>query len=295
MRITNNHIVILLFMLLVSMTGCIPKPIDIKVEPAPPKLVISSQVIPERVMIVSVTKSFSALAINANEDTVTNDFLKKLLVEHAFVTVSYNNRTDTLEKVASGIYASVNTLQEYFQTYTVFVHDSTTGMEVTASTEMLPQVSFDTIVPEVHRYSSSDDRVKINYSFTDPNGDNWYAINIVKKNNDSSSAGFDVNNFFKIGANVTTQTILISDKTFEGPAYRDTVLVEEVTGSDSIVVTISNISQGYFQFLDAQSKSQGLLSSITQEPINRPSNVAGGYGYFNAHFPDIKYFDLNDY
>jgi hypothetical protein len=41
--------------------GCVPKPIDIDVKAADPKLVLASQVIPNQIMIVSLTRSFSAL------------------------------------------------------------------------------------------------------------------------------------------------------------------------------------------------------------------------------------------
>lgn len=38
-----------------------------------------------------------------------------------------------------------------------------------------------------------------------------------------------------------------------------------------------------------------LLTQITKEPLSLPTNVEGGLGFFNTHFPDLHFFDLNEF
>lgn len=284
-----------LMLLPLVMTACVPKPIDIDVDPAEPEIVIASQVIPNRAMVVAVTRSFSALAIDVeNGDSVSNDFISDLLVEHAKVTVSFAGVTEELFRLAPGIYASINTLQFPNELYALHVYDSTTGKTVTSNTLMLPYIGFDSLVPIVDR-TVGDTSIQLEYTITDPPGDNWYVINVVKQGDANSSAGIDINSFFSAGLNVITQTRLISDQEFSGETISEKFDLFEVNAEDSIVVTISNVSREYFDYLQASERAQGLLSSITQEPINRPTNVQDGLGFFNAHFPDIRYFDLKEW
>lgn len=281
--------------LLLTLTACVPRPIDIDVAPAESQIVIASQVIPDRALVVAVTRSFSALAIDVeNGDSVSNDFLSDLLVEHARVTVSFAGVTEELFRLGPGVYASINTLQFPNEVYALQVYDSTTDQTVTSNTLMLPFVGFDTLRPIVDR-TVGDTSIQLEYSITDPPGDNWYAINVVKQGDANSNAGIDINSFFSAGLNVITQTRLVSDKAFSGNTISEKFDLLEVNAEDSIVVTISNISREYFDYLQASERAQGLLSSITQEPINRPTNIRDGLGFFNAHFPDIRYFDLKEW
>lgn len=102
-------------------------------------------------------------------------------------------------------------------------------------------------------------------------------------------------NYFENGKNITLQTILVSDKEFGG-TYSNKVKLLGVTAQDSIVVTLSNINEQYFNYLKIRSSNGGnILNQLNMEPISHPSNITNGYGFFNAHFPDIKYFDLSQY
>jgi hypothetical protein len=44
-----------------TLYSCEPKPIDIDVKPAEARLVVSSQIVPQKNMIIALTKSFSPL------------------------------------------------------------------------------------------------------------------------------------------------------------------------------------------------------------------------------------------
>lgn len=275
--------------------SCRPKEIDIDVSPPEPKLVVSSQIIPYQTMLVSLTKSFSALAEPTQNDTVTATFLEDVLVEDATVTVSYLGITDTLEMIAPGVYGSVTTLQEEYGTYTLNADDRK-GMKITASSVLLPKVSFDTVYPILTK-NSSDTIVEIEYSFSDiPLVDNWYVVNYYSKiSTDTSRINLDINYFFGRGNNLLVEFDLLNDQTFSGEKYFSKKKLMIVRPTDTIAVTLSNISEGYFKFLNAYKKSSNLFNQLTGEPIDFPSNVQNGYGYFNTHYPDVRTFDLNTY
>ena len=53
--------------------------------------------------------------------------------------------------------------------------------------------------------------------------------------------------------------------------------------------------ESYYEFLKKREKGGNVFTELTNEPINYPSNVKGGFGFFNTHFPDVEYFDLNEF
>lgn len=282
----------------VAFYSCQPKPLDIDVEPAQPKLVVASQLIPNKIMIVMVTRSFSALKGKGAQDadTVSQDFLDEILVKNALVTVSYFGNTDTLYMLSPGVYASINTLQYTYGVYTLHVNDADAGLEVTSSTTLLPKVSFDTVYPVVIK-NPGDTVVDISYQLTDnTNEENYYVVNYIKKVNAQNSPGIDINQVFSLGSNYFQSYFdLLSDASFTDGKYSTQKHLETVTHQDSIAVMVSNISKGYYDFLSSYKRSGSFVNLLTGEPINYPTNVEGGYGYFNAHYPNTHYFDLKNY
>jgi hypothetical protein len=283
---------ILLFTL---MYGCTPKPIDLELEAHVSRLVISSQIIPKTRMFVSLTKSFSALSNSTVNDTVSSDFLNSILVSNAFVTVSYLNKIDTLSMVAPGIYASDSVLQFDYGRYMLYAMDPSSGLVVTSSSTLLPIVKFDSIVPRVDK-TMKDTAISVNYSFTDiPGIDNWYVIYYYSKRNTASSNSLDISSFFNRGSNKLEEIELLSDKTFDNGKYHYKKTLNNIHPNDTIAVALSNISKGYFEFLHTYKKAGNIVNQLTGEPINYPTNINGGYGYFNTHYPDAHIFSLEKY
>ena len=288
--------VILYILLIITVYGCVPKPIDIDVKTIEPKLVLSSQIIPNRIMIVSLTRSFSALDGKGIEDTdsLSTDFMDKLLVKNAVVAVSYLGRTDTLYMIQPGIYASINVLQYNFGDYSIHARDALNGQEIFATTQLIPKVQFDTIYPSILK-NPGDTVVNIHFTFSDnPSSEDYYVINYIRKTTDTSN--LDINQAFKIGSNsVLTQFELFDDNSFTNNVYNVKKKLDEVRARDSLAVMLSHISKGYYEFLNAYKKSGSIINQLTGEPITYPTNVINGYGYFNAYYPSIKYFDLKKY
>lgn len=267
------------------LTGCRPKPLKINVESAPEKLVVFTHLIPEQYMIITLSKSFSVL------DGINEINVSSLLVSGATVQVKFNNQTFDFIEINPGIYLSYNEAYEYNQEYELVI--SSGDHVVTSKTVMLQKTDFTNCLPQIDK-SPADTNIFMNVAFNDiPDKPNWYMINFYAKTNIYSN--MDGVNYFENGKNVTLQTILVSDKEFAG-TYSNKVKLEGISPQDSVVVTLSNINEQYFNYLKIRSSNGGnILNQLNMEPISHPSNITNGYGFFNAHFPDIKYFDLSQF
>ena len=254
-------------------------PIDIELEVTPPKLVISSQVIPSSVMIVTISKSFSALSDNDPNETI----LDQILVDSAIAVIHYSGNTDTLYPVPdiAGVYASLSTPQAVNVAYRLEVYDPGIEEFVYATATMLPQVRFDSVSARIDS-SGVIPFIEVYVEFNDLDGDNWYMINFYSEPNDSLQSGSPFLNDY-----IRTETRLVQDNTFSG-VFSGSFKLYEWT-DEFLFVSISNISQGYYEYIELRQKSANFFTDLAKEPINYPSNVVNGYGYFNTHFPDTRF------
>ena len=280
------HKVLTVCLLCLGLNSCIPEPLLIEVAPAESQLVVASQILPGDVMVVFLTRSFSAL--EGNDDSLSSDFLDKIIVENADVSISFGGQTELLSPIddVAGVYLSDSDLDFEDAEIRLDVFDPSTNQRVHATTTVLPQITPDSVA-FIEEVVGGDTTQSLYYSFTDPTEtSNWYVIN-----------GFDPEAFasalednplsFVGGDNGTFYEELISDQEFTDPIYEQLVELEDVVQSDTIAVLFSNISEGYFRFLDARQRTGGIIASATSEPINFPSNIVGGLGYFNAQLPSV--------
>lgn len=272
-------------LLAVGSSSCRPKPLKIEVESAPPKLVVFSHVVPEKSMIVSLTRSFSAL------DGFDENDITSVLVSGAVVQIKFDNQLFDFIEVNPGIYVSYNEAYEVNQEYELII--TYNGETVTAKTTMLPAVPFTNCLPEVVK-NPGDTNVFVNVAFDDVNGnDQWYMVNIYAKGDGSNS--LDGINYFQNGKNVPVITKILSDKEFGG-AFAQRFELKNVGPADSIVVTLSSINQKYYDYLKFRGDGGGsIFTQLNLEPIDYPTNIVNGYGFFNAHHPSLALFDLSQF
>lgn len=285
-----NHI-LTYFALFLLLINCRPKPLEIDLPQAEPKLVVSSQVIPGSVMIVTVSRSMGAKGFNVENDSLTQDFLNQFLVDSGIVTISYNGVTDTLFRTPGvpGVFVSVSTPQHLNTTYDLYVKDYNTGMEVTSSEFMLPQVRLSSATATKDT-TGIIKTIKVDYSFNDPVGErNWYMVNFyAQRDSNSTSGGVNLTD----NNQVVKETIILKDVNFSSSNVMASRTLQD-WNQDTISVSISNISEGYYNYLNARLRSGNLLSSITKEPINAPTNINGGYGFFTTHKPSVIIVPVN--
>ncbi len=95
--------------------------------------------------------------------------------------------------------------------------------------------------------------------------------------------------YFSNGDNANS--VAFSDREYEVGKLEREDEFELSTTRDSIVVTLTNISRAYFEYIEARNRSG---NSFLSEPISFPSNITNGYGFFNIHFPSARILELEN-
>ena len=291
-NLKKQKLFVLLSLIVFGLASCLPDPISIELPAHESKLVLHARVVPDRFMTTIVSQTFDALDFNEEEeDSLGEDLINQLLLQHARVTVAYANNIDTLFQVTAGVYVSLNTLQITGEEYVLTVYDSTTGRSAIAYNTMLPVVPLDSFSVNYEANDQGGLNARIDIAFTDPNEDNWYTLNVYKRADTTQVDSLDFDNIFDQGQNVEVfKFTLTDDELTAGEQTSGSFTIENVMPGEQFAVTFSNISQSYFDYLAVRSNSQNLIAILTKEPINYPTNVEGGYGFLLTHNPVIKIF-----
>jgi len=288
----KNIIALISFIVMISLWGCQPEPIRIDIEPLPTQIVVVSQIIPDRIMTIVLTKTIGAL--DTGNDSVSQDLVNELFEKNAKVTISYRDVTHDLVELQDGIYTSIDILQHPNEVYKLNIITAD-GKHLTSTTSMLPKIDVngetDTLTPNIVR-STVDTIVYFDYKFKDLPEKNWYMINFYKRGENNNEP--NIENFFSGGSEVAT-TILFDDILSDDGFISGTAELTNLIAKDTLVVSVSNISEDFYNYLQTRITSQGVISELFKEPIPAPTNVEGGIGFFNTHFPTFRVYDLNEY
>lgn len=287
-------ILILSVFTLVSFEACVPKTIDIDVKPADPELCITSLVLGNNGIVVGLTRSYSPLERPPESDTLSNDLIDQILVANAIVTISYGTGTDTLYEISPGIYTNLLTTITEGETYTLRAVDTEMPLSVWSVAVMQSTPAIDTVYPHITR-TAEDTLVYFKYKLFDNTAtEDYYVVNFVKKVQGDST--FDINSVFAAGSNeVLTEFELYDDQAFDNGIIDKDIAILSAGQTDTVAVTVSKISKGYYEFLTALKRSSSIFNQLTGEPITYPTNVDGGHGYFTMHRTESFVFDLNQY
>jgi hypothetical protein len=278
-RFRVRHTAGIFLVILLVLGACLPEPLEVKGIPGiKPQIVVSSQIVPDESLVVFLTKSFGALEASATSDPEA--LFDRIAINDAIVVVHHATEADTLIFLGRGAYGGVDIAFIEEVSYTLHVHSPTMG-SVTATTEVRPQVSFTEIKGELYFNGYDDTLAQITYSFNDPPVKNWYMINVLK---------IDTAELRSNLLNPRDFTRLLDDTELSEPSYNETfrVFPREFAKGDTIAVYLSNISEEYFQFIRLRLDNRFGFFEYVSEPINYPSNVVGGRGFFNLYIPDIR-------
>lgn len=271
-----------LLLLLVLQAGCRPEPLEVTGIPeADPEIVVATQMLSEQSMVVWLSRTFGAL--EAKEGLEAEGLLKQIAVNDALVTITGPAGTDTLIFEGNGVYRGLGISLEAGRSYDLMVDSETMGV-VYASSIVLPQVAFETLEPELFYGNEEKTAFVLKYSFPDdPEEQNFYMLNIQNIKEEE---------LYLNRINPEALTILLEDTEFNGETYA--AMVDFPAGAyeegDTLAVSLANISKAYFHFMEERTgKRIGLLEFLS-EPVNYPSNVIGGKGFFNLYVPDVRVF-----
>jgi hypothetical protein len=269
--------------LILLLSSCIPDPLEVNNIPSvKPQIVVSSQIIPDRSLAILLTRTLSAL--DAGDDSEPENLIAQIVVNDATVTITGPAGTDTLVFLGNGLYGGVIIPFQEGQAYTLNVKSETLG-EVKASAVVKPQIRFLNIEAALYYNGFNDTLAQINYTLKDPDRANWYMINVQEVERTDV-----VENII----NPRAFTRLLEDDLFNGAEYGEEfrVFPRDYQPGDTIAVSLSNISEEYFRFMKLRMDNRFSLVEFLGEPINYPSNVEGGKGFFNLYVPDVRFFVL---
>lgn len=269
---------------MIVVCSCQPEPIPIDGLPeATPQIVVSTQIIDDQSLVVLLTKSFGAL--DASDDSDLEELLNQIAVNDALVTISGPDGTDTLLFLELGFYGGITIPFESGKEYTLTVRSETLG-EVYATTTVKPQITFRDIRAHLYYNGSDDTLAEVIYSFNDPPGKNWYMFSVQEATREDL-----IENLINPSAYIR----LIDDTDFDGTTYSELIRVSgDYSEGDTIAVTLSNVSEEYYDFLKKRIDNRYSFIEYLGEPVNYPSNVTGGKGFFNLYIPDVRTFVLGD-
>lgn len=279
------------------LASCTPKEIDLDIPQAPESIAVASQLAPEGngYFVLSLSRTFSALSDKKPQFTDSTAVLpEELLVRNAEVILSLEGNDIMLSELSPGVYYTADMPRSEYATYSLKVTDTETGKTLDAKTQMLPLVPFDDV--SVEKVPQKEKEYLLHYAFTDlPGVNNWYVVNFYTKDNRKDSLPENPTNIDYIAKRMLEQRLdfdLISQEDIVNGQYS---ITRQFTNNklDTFAIALSNISQGYYEFLKAQKKYHSLINQIRGEVINLPTNVQKGYGYFNLHTPDVRVFDLS--
>jgi hypothetical protein len=280
MNVTTKFI---LLFILVIIAGCIPDPLDVDGIPViKPQLVVSTQIIPDRSIVVLLTKTFGALEASDRSDPEA--LLNKIAVNDATVTITGPAGTYTLPFLDNGVYGGLVVPFEAGEEYELKVTSAALG-EINAVTTVKPQVTFEDINAALYFTGFDDTLAQITHQFKDAIGENWYMLNVQHIEGDELMEDL---------LNPGGFTRLLDDVDFEGQKYGETfrVFPRDFSRGDTISVSLSNISEDYYDFMQLRLDNRFSFIEYLSEPINYPSNIKGGKGFFNLYVPDIRFFIL---
>ncbi len=266
-------------MLTFMVCSCLPDPLDVDGIPVvKPQIVVSTQIIPDQSLIVLLTKTFGAL--DASDESDPEALLKQIAIVDAVVTIEGPEGIYELEGLDNGLYGGLIIPFEEGREYTLHVVSSSLG-EVSATTTVKPLVSFDDIKAELIFNGYDDTLAQITYRLKDTAEKNWYMLNVQQIQRHEL-----VDNLL----NPRAFTRLVDDHDFNGKEFQETfrVFPRDFIPGDTIAISLSNISKNYYDFIDLRLENRFSFVEYLSEPVNYPSNVNGGKGFFNLYIPDVK-------
>jgi hypothetical protein len=260
--------------------SCVPDPLPVDNLPQlKPKIVIASQIIPDQGLVVLLTRSIGAL--DAGDQSNPQNLLEQILINDALITLHYADKIDTLTQLSNGLYGGITIQWLSGIIYELRVKSAELG-EVSAMTKVPEPVPFKTAAARLY-ITEFDSLAEVSYSLQDPEGENFYMVNVQK---------FSTTQLLGSLLNPDVFTHLKDDASFDGQLYQEQfrVFFRDFSKGDTVSVFLSNVQKDYYQFLKLRNDNRYGFADFASEPLNYSSNVKGGLGYFNLHVPDVRLF-----
>ncbi|MEQ8244101.1 DUF4249 family protein [Fulvivirga sp.] len=273
--IIKNYFYIVFFCASALLTACLPEPLPVNNVPVLENtVVVGSQELPDEFIAISLTKSFGAL--DAGPDSDIEALLDELLIDSVEMFIEVVGQNYQLQNLTNGFYLGTGIPEIVGEEYTLSFINPLNDKPVISKSNLLPFIGFDSLEVSLNE-TTFDTLININLWIEDPDQKNWYMVNVQTFNDD-----YDIQD--------RPYTELLDDIGFNGELYHHefTIPFRDYEPGDTIFVSMANINEDYYQFLKLRKDQRFSLLDGLGEPINYPTNVENGLGFFHTHQPDIR-------
>lgn len=271
-----------------SLIGCLPEPLPVNNIPAvDSKIVVSSQMVPDQSVAILLTRSFGAL--DASDDSDPVDLLNQIAINDALVVIEGTGFVDTLTLIDIGVYGSTNIPFVDEGTYTLYVDSPSMG-KVSATTQIKTAVPFNSLEASI-KDTGFDTLATVNYSLQDIPGRNYYMVTLQYVTAEEPPEPQDF-----LNPNIFIH-LKEDEQESDGEHITDTfnaLFRRDFIPGDTVLIQLANVDKGYHDFLQVRKDSRFNFSDFLGEPVNYPTNVVGGMGWFTLHFPDVRVVVLDE-
>jgi hypothetical protein len=263
--------------------SCLPEPLPVDGIPVlTPQIVVSTQIVPDQLpeesFVVLLTKSFGAL--DASDDSDPYELIQQIAVDDAVVSITGPDSTYNLFNIGSGLYGGIAIPFVPRASYQLDVTSESLG-SVTATTTVQPAITFDELLTELYFNGFDDTLLQVTQQFTDPVGKDYYMVNVQEIRRQDALENL---------LNPRSFTRLIDDVNFDGQKHRESfrVVYRDYYAGDTTAIYIARISEEYYNFMKLRLDNRYSFVEYLSEPVNYPTNVVGGKGFFNLYVPDVR-------
>jgi hypothetical protein len=261
------HITAYILLLSVALASCnLEKDVTIPLPPYEQQLVVEAYIEKDKPYKLLLTETNSYF-----------DSIKVPMINNALVTITYNERTDTLKNemaydlIFSKVfnYKSKGTITKVQGEgeYRLQIQDSA-GRHINATAKALPQVNIDTVEWKLREDSLAYLLIKFN---DDPAVQNFYRI-IINKSRPSSVADTD---------RLFSDRFLNGQQIPMGTSYR-------FSYGDTLFVRLYHLDQQYHDYLQSVEDASNANGNPFAQPAIIKSGVEGGIGIFTVLSYDQK-------
>jgi len=284
MELSSRSLKFLAAFVVMAAWGCVPEPLPVDELPKlEQKIVVASQIIPGQGLVVFLTRSLGAL--DAGDGTDAQALLNQIVINDALVTLQYTGGLDTLASLGNGLYGGLTINWQSSEVYELRVNSPEFG-RVNAFARPLARVPFQTAEARLF-VTEFDSLAEVSYSLQDPPGANYYAVAFQE---------FSANQQLGSLLNPDVFLHLNDDRAFDGQRFDDQfrVFFRDFSAGDSVAVFLTNVQKEYYDYLKLRKDNRYTFAELASEPLNYPTNVNGGLGFFNLHLPDVRIFVLDE-
>lgn len=278
---------------LLIFASCEPKPLDIDVKQQPAAPAVSSAMTGDHSVVIAATYSFNSLI--GLDDTLLDDHKipEELMIKDAVVTLAKDGGSaDTLVPVSEGIFRNNLSTPENGASYTLNIYDRQSKLLATARSTYFRQPNVLKLEP-VKIISQGDTAVRLHIKLGDVSPGDYYMVSYSTRGNRGKNPG-NQGFFSSLAAYNPKQLVLLGEGEIVNDGIDQTVTIA-AKANDTLLVHCCRIDKAYYNYLNTYKKAGSFINQFTGEPVNLPTNVTGGIGYFAMSVPVRAIFQLRDY